>query len=177
MANLAEIIEERRRANGAKMPMPAGRIETLKPEAYLEEAEGKPTTPIVVGLRTPNDEDYAAALQAEDDTGIMLAIVCRGLCDPNDCRNRHPSFPFPDINIPKMLKPQTIRYLFDRIELLHLETSPTVPLADEAELFILGEALLAGERLERLTESNAPAAARVRRLASVLIQSLGLFDE
>lgn len=154
--------------------MPAARTETLAPDAYLEECEGKPKTPIVVGLRTPNDKDYARARQAETEDAFLLELVAVGLCDPNDCRRAHPSFPAPHDQIPIQLKPQTIRYLFDRIEQLHLETSPTIPLASDEELFLLGDALQLGDQLTALEQGNVVAANRVRRLASVLIEALGI---
>jgi hypothetical protein len=176
MADLQAVLEQHRRANGARAPMPAARTETLLPEMWLEEAEGKPEGPIVIGLRTPSDSDYQEAFGADNDDGIMFALVCTGICDPNDCRNRHPSFPFADLTV-KKLKPRTIRYLFDRIELLHLETSPIVPLADDVELFLLGDALQDGERLDRLAESNLARANRVRRLCSAIIEALELTED
>lgn len=172
MATLNELLEERRKANGSKAPMPAARTERLEPSAFLEEAEGKPVSSIVVGLRTPNDEDYSKALACDDDHAALLAIVSVGICDPNDCRRAHPSFPFPDIQIPKQLKPFTIRYLFDQIELLHLETSPLVPLATDEELFGLGLMLECGDKIAELQERSATSANRVRRLASAILQAL-----
>jgi len=165
-----------RRANGARSPMPASRTERLLPEAYLEEYEGKPANSIVIGLRTPNDTDYAEALRQEDDADAMLTLVAIGICDPNDCRRPHPSFPYADQQLKLQLKPRTIRYLFDRIEQLHLETSPTIPLATDEELFLLGDALQSGERLETLEKASAAAANRVRRLATVLAEMLGVLD-
>jgi hypothetical protein len=174
MANLEQLLAEHRNRNGSKAPMPSARTETLKPEAYLEEAEGKPLHEVLIGLRTPNDEDYCKAQAAEDDHAAMLAIVSVGICDPNDCRRSHPSFPFPDQQIPNQLKPQTIRYLFDQIERLHIESSPAVPLATDEELFLLGDALQNGERLGSIEQSSIPTANRIRRLATAIIESLGI---
>lgn len=174
MATLSESIAEIRRANGVKRPQPAGRTETILPEAYLEECDGKPQGAIVVGLRTPNDEDYARAKACESDYDAMVCIVAAGLCDPNDCTRAHPSFPLPDVQIRGHLKPGTVRYLFDRIEALHIETSPAVPLATDEELFLLGDALQCGERLDAIEAENLPRSARIRRLATALIEALGV---
>ena len=165
MANLANTIAQRGK-------FAAARVETLQPEAFLDEAEGKPAFPIVVGLRTPNDDDYAKAMAADTDADAMRAIVYVGVCNPNDCRRAHPSFPFPDQQIPIQLKPATIRYLFDRIEQMHLETSPLVPIATDEELFVLGLELESGEALEQLEATNPTAANRIRRLASAIISAL-----
>ena len=165
MANLSKAIAERGK-------FAAARTEELKPEAFLDEAEGKPAYPIVVGLRTPNDEDYAKAMAADTDADALRSIVYVGVCNPNDCRKAHPSFPFPDQQIPLQLKPATIRYLFDRIEQLHIETSPLVPLATDEELFGLSLELESGEAIEQLELTNPTAANRVRRLASAIIAAL-----
>lgn len=174
MSNLDEALAQVRARNGSSAPMPAARIETLKPDAWLEELDGRPLASVTVGLRTPNDRDYDAALKRDTDKDIMLYLVARGLCDPKDCRAAHPAFPMPDDQIPVQLKPATIRYLFDRIEQLHLETSPTIPLASDEELFLLGDALQLGDQLTALEQGNVVAANRVRRLASVLIEALGI---
>jgi hypothetical protein len=174
MANLSTLLEERRATNGKKRPMPAGKEITLKPEAYLEECDGKPASAIVVGLRTPNDDDYAKALEAEDDKAAMFHLVSVGICDPNDCTKKHPSFPFADIQIKKHLKPATIRYLFDCIEQLHIETSPVIPLASDEELYLLGDALQTGEKLDAIEAESSQRAARIRRLASAIIEALNV---
>jgi hypothetical protein len=171
--NLDALMADRASRGMSSAPMPAARTETLEPSAWLEEAESKPVAAIVIGLRTPNDKDYQTALAEPDDTAIMMSIVSVGICDPNDVRRPHPSFPMPDIQI-RALKPATIRYLFDRIESLHIETSPSVPLATDEELFILGDALETGTALDRLTAVNPAAAARVRRLATALFDALRL---
>jgi hypothetical protein len=172
MANLNELVAEYREKNGSKRPMPAGRTEILKPEAYLEECEGKPASPILVGLRTPNDDDYTSVTACENDHDAMLTLVSRGICDPNDCTRRHPSFPFPDIQVKKHLKPETIRYLFDRIEQLHLETSPVVPLATDEDLYLLGLSLQVGDKLDAIESKNLVAGNRIRRLATAIIDAL-----
>ena len=173
MANLRDIEAELRKTNGAKRPMPAGRTETLQPEAFLEEYEGRPVSPIVIGLRTPNDTDYARAIACDSDSAAMLSLVATGICDPNDCKRAHMSFPEPDLQV-KHLKPETIRYLFDRIEQLHLETSPIIPLATDEELFLLGDALQNGERLDAIETENVARANRIRRLATVVLEALSL---
>lgn len=171
--NLDKLMAERQQRSGSASRMPAARTEELQPSAWLEESEAKPSAAIVIGLRTPCDKDYSTALEEPDDTAIMMSLVSVGICDPNDCRLPHPSFPMSDINI-KALKPVTIRYLFDRIKQLHIETSPIVPLATDEELFILGDALQGGARLESLAQSNPGAAASVRRLCTAVFEELGL---
>jgi hypothetical protein len=156
--------------------MPAARVETLQPDAYLEEYEGRPPAPIVIGLRTPNEEDYAAALACETDEDAVLLIVSTGICDPNDCRKRHPAFPLPDIQVKNGLKPLTIRYLYDRITILHIETSPAIPLATDEDLFVLGDELQGGERLGLLESDSLANANRIRRLAAALLAALGMND-
>jgi hypothetical protein len=170
VSNLDEALAQVRARNGSSAPMPAARIETLKPDAWLEEFDGRPLASVIVGLRTPNDRDYDAALKRDTDKDILLYLVARGLCDPKDCRAAHPAFPMPDDQIPVQLKPATIRYLYDRIEQLHLETSPVVPQADDNEIILLGLNLQAGDLLDALPPAKQ---ARVRRLATHLIEALG----
>lgn len=171
MANLREEFAARTKPTGGKLPAP--RTETLEPDVWLEEAIERPRSPIVVGLRTPSEKDYRKALAEETDEQIMFELVCVSVCDPNDCCLAHPLFKMPDVMIAK-LKPRAIRYLFDRIEQLHIETTPSIPKASDDDLFALGQVLCSGELLDGLEETNPTAAERVRRLSHVVMEALGL---
>jgi hypothetical protein len=171
MANLREQLAARAKPTGGKLPAP--RTETLEPDVWLEEAKEVPKHPIVIGLRTPSENDYRKALAEESDAQVMFELVCVSVCDPNDCRMAHPLFQMPDIMLAK-LKPRAIRYLFDRIEQLHIETTPSVPKVSDDDLFALGQVLCSGELLEGLEETNAASAERVRRLCHVVMEALGL---
>lgn len=153
--------------------MPAPRTVSIKREHWLEEAKDVPKGPIVVGIRTPNDEDYAKARSASNDDDALLSIISVGVCDPNDVTKAHPAIKTPDIILSK-LKPMAKRMLFDAIERMHVETCVSVPVATDEDLFAIGNALIDGQLLEEL-EGRAPAeGARIRRLAGAIMEALGL---
>ena len=171
MATLNEAIDAVVKANGARAPLPAARTETLQPSAWLESCQNRPVAAVTLGLRTPNEAESRQAQKLETEDEAIVYYVARGICDPRDCRKSHPVFDMPDDQLRMWLKPATIRYLFDRIEQLNIETSPTVPAATDEELFLLGMELQAGEALDALPE---PKRARVRRLATHIYEALGL---
>lgn len=172
MATLEELRKSIRERNGVSK-QPAGRVIVLEPDSFLEEYEGRPAASVAVGLRTPNSDDYQTARAKETDDAAMKYVVSVGICDPNDCTLRHPApvFEFADIAVEKALKPATVAYLFDQIELLHIETSPVIDLANDDELFVLGEILQLGDAMKE-AESDPIRSARIRRLATVLIDAL-----
>jgi len=115
-------------------------------------------------------------MEAESDDAAMLVLVAAGICDPNNCRDSHPSFPLADLQIKARLKPETIRYLYDQIELLHIQTCPIIPLATDEELFLLGASLQDGERLGVIEAESLSSANRIRRLATALLDAMRLSE-
>jgi hypothetical protein len=167
MATLAGI--QRNARSGAKaMPPPTTR--TIEPEAFNDEYAGRPGSSIIVGLRSPTEGDIEAAVakarelptERDRDRSMMLSLVGTSICHQHDVTRAHPSFPAPELLIPRALKPDTIRTLWDDIERLRVTSSPIYELATEEEIGKL-IALLQTDALAELEDTAPAKASRVRR--------------
>lgn len=171
---------------------PAARVVALPPDAYAGTWEGeRPQTVQAVGLRTLSESDIetmraeaarvawemhpdrqggadAAALRvaAYEDAEMRLAVA-RAACKPDD--QTAPFHDLPDDWARHALTPAGVRLLWDELDRLTVETSPTMPEATPeecAELAALVVDLNAWERLDGVDAS------RVRRLLSACLTAL-----
>ena len=165
----------------------APRTVELTPDRFADTWEGRPIEPIVVGLRVPAEADLqsardnAAALvsdkkglteegvvNAHNDALLSIAVA-RGICDPNDVTAAHPFFELADDIVPLALKSNTIRWLFDEIERLHVEQSPIFPEATPEEVLALSDLLATEDPFCRANPVDAMRARRYLRFALDLI--------
>jgi hypothetical protein len=167
----------------------------LPPNAWATTYRDRPSTDVEVGLRLysgaeatrsraaaaqkawqlhPQESDVDERCAAGDDV-LMAWLVALCTCKPDDIAR-----PFfggelgaEDI-VPLALTPKGIEFLFDALDQLLLEESPTVPEADDEGLLWLGEVLTEGDPFAGLTEIEAR---RARRLLAGAIELLRGGDE
>jgi hypothetical protein len=172
------------KAKLGEKPRPA-RIVTLEPSAWAHNA---PKTKVALGLR-PLAQTELMTSQAEAwkeahangregeaaeerfNEALLCWVVGFATTDPNDASK--PFFEFGNEQVREQLRPETIRRLWDELELAKAATSPLLPAATDEELAELG-ALLCGEApLEGLDPAKA---LRVRRWARVLLEHLDAIE-
>lgn len=164
--------------NSKRQRLAAQSTFTLRPMDYNDEFAGRPAEAVKLGLRNHTEQDYTdtiAQVEASDTTNkdrdLMVALVCRAMCDPDDVTRANPFFPRPDDIIAKALRPSTIRAIWDQIERTRIETSPIMPEATEEEIGTL-LALLQTDRLVELDQSNPVVARRARRFLRYVLDDL-----
>jgi hypothetical protein len=159
----------------------------LEPSAFAPTWEKAPRSKICIGLRGVSDGDESTAraeaekLAREDykhedqdnyidcfNDLLMRNIVARGICDPNDVTKPHPTFKNAETRV-RYLTPASVRYLYEELERLQLETSPLHPEATDDEIAKLVDALFGGQALTKLPE---PQARRVRKLLRYVLEEL-----
>lgn len=168
------------KAKPGEKPKPA-RVVVLEPSAWAQNA---PKTKVALGLRplaqgelmTSQAEAWKEARSngregeaAEErfNEALLCWVVAFATTDPNDAGK--PYFEFGNEQVREQLHSDTIRRLWDELELAKAATSPLLPAATDEELAELG-ALLCGEApLEGLDPAKA---LRVRRWARVLLEHL-----
>jgi hypothetical protein len=149
------------------------RFVTLLPEHYNRDAPQKPRGPQKIGIRTVGHPDRGAARAAAAkamkafpgpdlvvhriDAGndaLGAWMVARGTCKPDDVSK--PFFQAGELNIPILLRSETIRFLYDEIEKLSIETSPVARRATSRDLARLGAmALPLGALVRRVLDESA----------------------
>jgi hypothetical protein len=158
-----------------KQKLPAPLTFTLQPHHYNDEFVGRPSEPVVLGLRNHTEQDYTDSIAQADagadkdkDKALMVGLVCRAMCDPTDVSRFNPSFPRPDDILTKALRPTTIRAIWDAIERHRIETSAIMPEATDEDI---GN-LLALLQTDRLSEIEPVKARRVRRFLRYCLDDL-----
>ncbi len=188
MTKFAEIASFRREKDE---PVPVARSIKLEPADFADQWLGRPRTAVVVGLRRLSSDDEGLAEKFANDRAteeypddederahlfnktLKAWIVARAICDPNDARRPHPTFPCAEDLVPVALPSATITRLFDAIERFYVETSSLQePLSDE-DLAVLGNLLSLGELSRLPTEKQA----RARRLLSFVLDELAELAE
>jgi hypothetical protein len=162
----------------SKDRVPPPKTVVVEPEAFAPNWGHRPKTAVAVGLQNLSDDDETTArseaekftnrLGHEDrenwidafNDALMAELVARSVCDPNDVRNEQANLPLPEDHLRAALTPAGIRYLYDELERLKVESSPLHPEATDAELTELVEALAADDILSTL---DPVAEKRVRR--------------
>lgn len=167
-----------------ELPSPA-RIVVLEPSAWAQDA---PKTKVALGLRPLTQgelmtsqaeawkEAHAHGRQGEAaeerfNEALLCWVVGFATTDPNNASK--PYFEFGNEQVRAQLRPDTVRRLWDELELAKAQTSPLLPAATDEELAELGAMLCAEAPLEALPPARA---LRVRRWARVLLEHLDPAD-
>lgn len=177
----------------AAPPMrPAPLCVTLQPSAYADTWEGvKPQGPFVVGLRTISEDEVEKARaeaariayechperqsgdaadearrEAYADALVRLAVA-RASCSPDDVSR--PYSEIPDDWARHALTADAVRRLWDALERLTVESSPTAPIATDADCAELAALLVDSAAWARV---STPDAMRARRLLAAAFELL-----
>ena len=131
--------------DGARPPY---RTLIVPPTAFADDWDQKPKDAVCCGLRLissgdtviaraeaakaawaahPHEHDSEARIESYNDA-LMRWVVARGTCDPNNTREPWEIWKgMPELMVQQALTPLGARFIFDAIQLLATETSPTVP--------------------------------------------------
>ena len=152
----------------AKDRVPPPKTVLLEPDAFAPAWGHRPKNAVAVGLQNLSDDDETTARSEAEKTtnrlghenrenridafndSLMAELVARSVCDPNDVRNEQANLPMPEDHLRTALTPAGIRYLYDEIERLKIESSPLHPEATDDQLSELVEALSADDILATL---------------------------
>lgn len=183
MSGLGRAVEALRGPGAAKPP----RTLVLPPSVFASEWTSRPREPVVVGLRLLADGEEQTAraeavrcaselhpeafteewLEAYNDA-LLRWIVARGICDPNDLTQPSQVLPMAEDQVRSALTSLGVRFIFDAIERLQVETSPLYSEASSEEIEELRHRL-ANAELGSLTPT---AAGRARRLLRYVLLEL-----
>lgn len=170
------------------VPSVPRKIVVIRDEHWASTFGDKPANPIQVGLRLLSIEEkecvrqIAAKAQADaisndldpqiaGQTALIVTMVARAICNPRDAKRGHDFFSCPDDLLPIALTEATLKWLFDEIERLTVDSSPVFSEATNDEITQLC-ADLADGALDRLTETDPVRASRVRRYLDFVITEL-----
>lgn len=155
MSALDRAIQNLPKPIATKGKIPASKVFRIEPHHFADTWENKPIDGIDLGIRVPSEFDVQGArteaikaarnasveededrIQIFNDT-LMCCAVASAICDPNDVTTHHPFFDMAEDVVPLALKSKTIQYIFDLVEILHIEQSPIfaeINTAEEARL-------------------------------------------
>lgn len=160
---------------------------TVEPSFWPPTWDSRPRTNVVLGLRALSEADVGAADQqaqreaeslhespGEPQTlayndALRRWCVARALCDPNDSSKPHPLFQMAEDQIAHCWTPQGVRYVFEELERLILESGPLHPVATDEDVAELAALLLTGDALVSLDELQQR---RARRLLAFVLEEL-----
>jgi hypothetical protein len=169
-------------------PKPALATVVIHPNEWSTKYTDKPDRDVCFGLRLPSDYDESAARREgteataqryqgsgdivaateELNDAIMALMVAVCICDPNDYRKEPAHLPLPQDTIRHALRSETIRRIWERIELLKVTESPASPEADDVEVAALADVLVDG-----IPSGMDPhAGSRMRRLLFAALSEL-----
>jgi hypothetical protein len=155
------------------------RVIEVSASAFASTWANKPDKPVKMGLRTLSEHqvEHAAAEAARkawelhadegDEDGRIDAYNNRlvglavAFATTHPENREEPYFTMAEDLVFHALTPQGMRFIYDALDLLTLETSPTAPEASDDELGIVGDGLVSGELLASL---DVEQARRVRRI-------------
>ena len=179
---MAQMNAYAKRASGV-VPPPAVMLihnAELSAEYRMVTGEPRPKGDLTIGIRLQSEsaerdirkralESGPEESEAFDRQAIIL-YCAKAICDPNDQEKSHPDFAMPDEQLPRAITGQALSRLFDFVERLRIEQSPTFPEASDAELQQLGRLLLDGADFE---EVGAAKESRFRKLCAFLLTQIG----
>ncbi len=140
-----------------------------------------------MGIRLPGQEDadsieiealkaMRAAIVDGDDAALrayneakLIGVVATCISDPEDISQPHPLFETPDALLRLSLTPQGLRFIFDEIERLQIETSPIFPEASDDDVALFVRMIQEGALADSLDPTKAP---RVRRYIATCLEIL-----
>lgn len=164
----------------------------LKPEAFADTWENKPSAPVLVGLRTIGVLDLAearseaarealaahrtpddpAAIEAYNDA-LLAWIVSRCTCDPLDMRKELLLWDgMPQETVKEALSENGLLQIFDAYERLKLEQDPTQQEATDDEIVRLPDVYAAA-----VPHLHGGRLTRVRRLLAFVLEELASVTE
>lgn len=144
------------------------RFVVIEPSAYASTWRKTPKGPERVGLcllgadeivrareiaaqaawkKHPHQGDLENRIDAHNDV-LITTLVARGTCSTVNVEA--PFWPGAEDNIPVMLRPEAIRFLYDAIEQYTIETSPFIRPAAGEDLVELAERIARPDALARL---------------------------
>lgn len=147
---------------------PPPKTVSLEPDAFASAFAERPKTTVAIGLRKLSDHaetwSRAAAEKTANSKGhgdqdnwndcfndaLMAQFVARSVCDPNDARAPCSHLPMAEDHISFELTPAGIKYLWDEIEKLRVETSPLHPEATDGDVRELMDRLAADDAMAEL---------------------------
>lgn len=103
------------------------------------------------------------------NTKLVDFCVARGICHTLDVNSPHPYFELAEDELPLALKSNTIRRIFDEIELLAVDQSPVFAEIGAEELLDLAELIVLDEPFETV---SPVVAARCRRYLKLVLDLL-----
>ena len=167
------------------------RIVNLPPSGFADGPQ-KPSEPRDMGLRLLSEGDlqsaraYAAKTTARAMKGVepdadvwveaynnelMVGALCAALCHPED--NTRDYWETQRQAVPTYLSPGGIERLWDELEALKIETSPTAPEASDADIALLATRLETPTYAALLPPGDARA---IRRLLRHCLDTLEAYD-
>jgi hypothetical protein len=184
---------ESNKVNAGRAKMPAPKTFQIKPEHFAATWGNRPIDGILLGLRVPSESDVQGArteaekrareIDSDSDQKIgdeervnifneslMCSAVASAICDPADVTAPHPFFDMPDDMVPVALTPRTIKYIFDSVEILHIEQSPIFSEIDETDEAKLVDVLCRDEPYASATGNDAAKARRLLKCALDLLE-------
>lgn len=167
--------------------MPAPKTVQLRPEQFASTWTNRPAEPVTIGLRITSERDReGASIEAQrsmsdrklddaEQARVLVdtyarIIVARGICDPNNVLAPHPLVPLPDDQIARAFPPNTIRSLFDELDVLNVSQSPGYSEASDEEIDRLCTLLTLED--DPIATLPPRSAARVRRLLWAVLTEL-----
>jgi hypothetical protein len=164
----------------------APKVVALEPHHFVSAWHLRPAERVLFGLRVPCEQEFEGALiearrvvsaitVADEDRdeaferAYLRVVVARAVCDPNNVNAPHPTVPLPDDQVAVAFPPATIRWLFDELDRLHIEQSPSYSAATDEEVARLCAVLALDGAIDELEPLPA---ARVRRYVSFILAEL-----
>ncbi len=180
------------KAREAEKPCVPFRILTLDPSAFAVGWSGRPKAPTRVGLRLLAATEELAAREWADkqaekseaqrpelmvqayNEALMVGLVSRSLCAPEDARKTTQVFPIPDESIVgNALTSAALKWLFEELERAAIAAGPAHAELDDEGIARLGSRLAEDDPLAGL---DAADVALVRRLLAEVADILGAPD-
>jgi hypothetical protein len=164
----------------------------LEPTDFADEWAGRPKSGVAVGIRRLSAEQEQGALEqtrrdlldrpedapplAQDEAieqfneRLIVHLVGRALCDPNDARKPLDLFSAPDVEIPRALRRHTITRLWDTLEREVVGSSPVYREASDEEIAELGNICAVGPDWTLTCPPSRET--RIRRFAAFLLDEI-----
>jgi hypothetical protein len=152
----------------------------LSAEYRMVTGEPRPKGDLTIGIRLPSESaerdirkramSEGAENSDEFNRQVVILYCAKAICDPNDQEKSHPDFAMPDEQLPRAITGQALSRVFDFVERLRIEQSPTFPEASDAELQQLGRLLLDGADFDEIGSARE---SRFRKLCAFLLTQIG----
>ena len=164
----------------------------LEPSDFGDEWPDRPKTAVAIGMRRLSAFQEQGALEqvrrdiaerpedapalAPDELvetfngALMVQLIGRALCDPNDASKPTDLFAAPTVQLPRALRRYTITRLWDTLEREVVGSSPVYREATDEEVSDLGKTFAAGA--DWAVGLPPAREARVRRFAAFILDEI-----